>query len=144
MGAFAQMLGPLSRGRVDAAVVPEPVLTLALKRGATRIAHIFNAVCAQDCLATVWMARRDVNPDLATRFRHAIQAAAVWANQGENEAASGAILAKYSKLDPALIAKVTRTRFATRLRPESAQPWIDVYAEFGVIPSSFPATDLTK
>jgi NitT/TauT family transport system substrate-binding protein len=144
MGAFPPMLGPLSRGRIDAAVMPEPFLTLALQRGATRIAPIFDAVCAQDCLATVWMARRDVDPDLAARFRKAIQAAAAWANHEENEAASGAILAKYSKLDPALIAKVTRTRFATRLTPESAQPWIDVYAEFGVIPSSFPAIDLTR
>jgi NitT/TauT family transport system substrate-binding protein len=141
---FPQMLGPLSRGRVDAAVVPEPFLTLALQRGATRIAHIFNAVCTRDCLATIWMARRDVDADLAERFRNAIQAAAAWANQEENERASGAILAKYSKLDPALIAKVTRTRFATRLRPELAQPWIDVFAEFDAIPSSFPAIDLTK
>jgi NitT/TauT family transport system substrate-binding protein len=141
---FPQMLGPLSRGRVDAAVEAEPFLTLALQQGAARVAHILNAVCTRDCLATVWMARRDVDPDLAARFRNAIQAAAVWANQKENQHASGDILAKYAKLDPALIAKVTRTRFATRLSPELAQPWIDLYAEFGRIPSSFPAADLTK
>ena len=141
---FPQMVGQLSRGKVDAAVVPEPFLTLALQRNAMRIAPIFNAICARDCLATVWMARRDVDPNLAARFRKAIQAAAVWANQEENERASGAILAKYSELDRALIAKVTRTRFATRLRPELAQPWIDAYAEFGIISSSFPASDLTK
>jgi hypothetical protein len=99
---------------------------------------------ARDCLATVWMARRDVDPNLAARFRRAIQAAAVWANQEENERASGAILAKYSELDPALIARVTRTLFAPRLRPELAQPWIDLYVEFGVIPSSSPAIDLTN
>ena len=141
---FPQMIGPLSRGRVDAAVVPEPFLTVALQRGATPIDHIFNAVCARDCLATVWMARRDVAPDLAARFRKAIQAAAVWANEEENEGASGAILAKYSELDPALFAAVTRTRFATQLRPELAQPWIDLYAEFDVLPSSFPAIELTR
>jgi len=141
---FPQMVGPLRRGRVDAAVMPEPFLTVALQRGAMRIAHILNAVCARDCLATVWIARRDVDPNLAARFRNAIQAAAVWANREENERASGAILAKYSELDRALIGKVTRTRFATRLRPELAQPWIDVYAEFGAVPASFPAIDLTK
>jgi NitT/TauT family transport system substrate-binding protein len=141
---FPQMLGPLSRGSVDAAVVPEPLLTIALQRGATRIAPIFNAVCARDCLATVWIARRDVDPDLAARFRNAIQAAAAWADQAENKRASGAILAKYSDLAPALIAKVTRTRFATRLSPERAQPWIDLYAEFGAIRSPFPAIELTR
>jgi NitT/TauT family transport system ATP-binding protein len=141
---FPQMLGPLNKGRVDAAVMPEPFLTVALQQGAMRIAPIFDAVCARDCLATVWMARRDVEPNLAARFRKAIQSAAAWANQDENEPASGAILAKYSELDPGLFAKVTRTRFAERLRPEMAQPWIDVYAEFGVIPASVRATDLTK
>jgi NitT/TauT family transport system substrate-binding protein len=141
---FRQMVGPLNKGTVDAAVLPEPVLTVALQRGAMRIAPILNAVCERECLATVWMARRDVDSNLAARFRNAIQAAAAWANHKENEGASGAILAKYSQLDPALIDKVTRTRFATRLRPELAQPWIDVYAEFGVIPSSSPAIELTK
>src|SRR5215207_923441 len=121
-----------------------PALLEAHERLAGALAHIFDAVCARDCLGTVWMARRDVDSNLAARFRNAIQAAAVWANQEDNERASGAILAKYSELDPALIAKVTRTRFATRLRPELAQPWIDLYAEFGVLPSSFPAIDLTK
>jgi hypothetical protein len=42
------------------------------------------------------------------------------------------------------MAKMTRTRFAPRLRPALAQPWIDAYAEFGVIPASFRAIDLVK
>jgi NitT/TauT family transport system substrate-binding protein len=141
---FAQMVGPLSRGTVDAAVVPEPFLTLVLQRGAKRIAHPFNAICSRVCLLTIWMARRDVDANLAARFRKAIQAAAVWANRKRNDRASGAILARYAEIDPALIRRVTRTRFATRLRPALAQPWIDVFAEFGVIPSSFSAMDLVK
>jgi NitT/TauT family transport system substrate-binding protein len=141
---FAQMLGPLSRGTVDAAVLPEPFVTLATQRRASRIAHIFNAVCSDDCLLTIWMARRDVNPDLAARFRNAIQAAAVWANQKRNQRASGAILARYVPIDTALIRKTTRTSFSQRLRPKLAQPWIDVFAEFGVIPASFSAIDLVK
>ena len=50
--------------------------------------------CAlEDCLLTAWMAhRKDVSADLAARFRNAVQAAAVWANQKRNQAASGRIL----------------------------------------------------
>ena len=33
---FAQMIGPLTRGTIDAAVLPEPFLTLATQRGARR------------------------------------------------------------------------------------------------------------
>jgi len=141
---FAQMLGPLRRGTVDAAVLPEPFLTLATQRGARRVANHNDAVCSRDCLLTIWMARRDVDPRLAARFRNAIQAAAVWANQHENDRASGAILARYAPIDAAVIAKMTRTRFSQRLRPALAQPWIDVFAEFGVIPASFAAIDLVR
>ena len=81
---------------------------------------------------------------LAARFRNAIQAAAVWANKPANDAASGAILARYAPIDRAVIAKMTRTRFSERLRPALAQPWIDAFAEFGVLPASFRAIDLVR
>ena len=141
---FPQMLAPLRRGTVDAAMLPEPFLTQAIQRGARRVANVFHAVCRQDCLLTIWLARRDMDSVLAARFRNAIQAAAVWANRERNDAASGAILARYAPIDRAVIASMTRTRFSTRLRPALAQPWIDAYAEFGVIPASFRAIDLVR
>jgi NitT/TauT family transport system substrate-binding protein len=141
---FPLMPGPLRRGTVDAAVLPEPLLTVVTQQGAKRVAPIINAVCPQDCLLTAFMARKDIDPEVAARFRNAVQVAAVWANQRRNHAASGVILAKYTGLDKALIAKTTRTSFATRLRLAPAQPWIDVYAEFGVIPKAFPAAELVK
>jgi hypothetical protein len=58
--------------------------------------------------------------------------------------ADRAILRKYVPLHAAVVAKMARTQFATRLRPALAQPWIDALAEFGVIPSSFSASDLVK
>jgi hypothetical protein len=54
------------------------------------------------------------------------------------------ILSKYSGVETGVIRKTTRVEFATRLRPTMAQPWIDAYAEFGVIPQSFSALDLVK
>jgi NitT/TauT family transport system substrate-binding protein len=141
---FALMLGPLARGTIDAAVLPEPFLTLATQRGAKRIATIFDSVCAKACLITAWMARKDMPPNLAARFRNAIQAAAVWANKKKNRSASGQILAKYTGIGRAVIKKTTRTSYSTRLRPAQAQPWIDVYAEFKVIPKTFSALDLVK
>jgi NitT/TauT family transport system substrate-binding protein len=141
---FPLMLGPLLRGTIDAAVLPEPFLTQALQRGARRVANTTHAVCAQDCLLTLWMTRRDVDANLTARFRNAIQAAAVWANRKENDAASGAILARYAPIDARVIRAMTRTRFAQRLRPAQAQPWIDVFAEYGVIPASFSALDLVE
>lgn len=141
---FAQMIGPLTQGTIDAALLPEPFWTLATQRGARRLSSPFDAVCAQDCLLTIWMGRKDVDPNLAARFRNAIQAAAVWANDPRNQRASGAILAGYTSLDPALVSKIRRSAFATRLRLRLAQPWIDAFAEFKLLPESFAAADLLK
>jgi NitT/TauT family transport system substrate-binding protein len=141
---FAQMLAPVVRGQLDAAWLPEPFATLALQRGARIVALPFDAVCTQDCLLTVWMAHRNVDADLAARFRNAVQAAAVWANQKRNQAASGRILARYAPVDAAVQKKMTRFAYATRLRPRSGQPWIDLFAEYKLIPESFSATDLVK
>jgi NitT/TauT family transport system substrate-binding protein len=141
---FPQMLGPLERGVFDAGLLPEPFMTIAVQRGLKPIANILNAVCPQGCLSTMWMARKDVDLGVAARFRNSIQAASVWANQERNHAASGAILARYAPIDRAIIRRMTRVTFATRLRPAMAQPWIDAFAEFGVIPESFRAIDLVK
>ncbi len=141
---FAQMLASLTRGTIDAAVLPEPFLTLSAQRGARRVAYILHAVCPRDCLITIWMARRDVDAGLVARFRNAIQAAAVWANRKRNRRASAAIVAKYSRIDRTQIARMRRSTYATRLRLRLAQPWIDVFAEFGVIPRAFPARELIK
>ncbi len=141
---FVDMLPSLAKGSVDAALVPEPFLTLALQQGSKVIAYPFNAVCPNDCLLTFWIARADTDPNLVARFRNAIQKAAVWANQEKNDPASAKILAKYVPIDAKVMAKMRRTRFGTRLRPVLAQPWLDVFAEYGVIPASFRSTDLVK
>jgi hypothetical protein len=141
---FSEMLGPLLHGDFDAVVIAEPFLTQALEKGAKTIYPVLTAVCPSDCLSTTWIARKDVDRDVAARFRNAIQAASVWANKKKTKAASAVILSKYSGVEIPVIRKSTRVAFATRLRPAMAQPWIDAYAEFGVIPQSFSALDLVK
>jgi len=131
-------------GTINAAGLPEPFNTLARERGARLVGYHVNAVCAEDCLITAWMARRDVDAGLVARYRNAIQAAAVWANQPRNRKASAAILVKDTEQRPALIARTPRSTFATRLRLRLAQPWIDAMAEFGVIPKAFPASELVR
>lgn len=141
---FAQMLGPLAQGTVDAALLPEPYRTEALQQGSKHIAYPFDAVCSKVCQLTFWIARADVDQNLIARFRNALQAAAVWANQDKNDPISGKILAKYAPINAKVIEKMTRTTFATRLRVSLAQPWLVVFAKYGVIPSSFKPIDLVK
>jgi NitT/TauT family transport system substrate-binding protein len=142
--AFPQMLGPLAQGTVDAALLPEPYLTLAIQQGARRVASPFQAVCSTTCQLTFWIARADVDPNVIARFRNAIQNAAVWANQDKNDPISGKILAKYAPIDAKVIAKMARTTFGTRLRVSLAREWLALFAKYGVIPSSFRPIDLVK
>jgi NitT/TauT family transport system substrate-binding protein len=141
---FPLMLGPLAQGTIDAANFGEPFLTLALQAGAKRIGTPNRAVCPKICQVTFWVARADVDENLAARFRNAVQRAALWANQRKNDQASGKILAKYAPIDAKVIAKVTRVTFGTRLRLSLTKPWLDLYAKRGLIPASFKPADLVK
>ena len=141
---FGQMLGPLAQGTVDAALLPEPYRTQALQQGSKHIAYPFGAVCSKVCQLTFWITRADVDQNLVARYRNAVQAAAVWANQDKNDPISGKILAKYAPIDEKVIAKMARSTFGTRLRVSLAQPWLVVFAKYGVIPSSFKPIDLVK
>jgi NitT/TauT family transport system substrate-binding protein len=141
---FPLMIGPLVRGQIDAAWLPEPFATVAVQRGARIFARPFDATCSEVCLLTVFMARKDVDTVLVARFRNAVQAAAVWANQKRNQATSGRILARYAEVTPAVLAKMARFSYATRLRPVMGQPWLDLYAEYDLIPDSFKASDLVR
>jgi len=141
---FPDMIGPLTRGDVDAGVLPEPWLSQAKQQGATLAARIFGTVCSDACLMTLWMARSDVDPSLAARFRNAIQDAAVWANRKENVPAIDRILSQRTQLPPSVIRDMTHSKFATRLRLHRAQPWIEAYREFDLIPATFTTPDLVK
>ena len=142
---FPDMLASLSKGNVDAAFLPEPYITQAVQNGSKVVAYPFNAVCSKPCLLTFWMARANVDANLSARFRNAVQNAAVWANQDKNDAARAKILAKYVVgIDAKVLAKMEWSSFGTRLRPSLAQPWLDAFAEFGVIPAGFKAIDLVK
>ena len=142
---FAETLGPLSRGTIQAAVLPEPFVTLARRGGATGVAKIYSTVCQKMCLYTGWMARTDLDPSIVARFRRAIETAAVWADKKSNRAESGRILVKYTPIDRNVVAKMNRVYFAKRLTAlKSGQPWIDLDAEFGLIPASFPISQLTQ
>jgi NitT/TauT family transport system substrate-binding protein len=142
---FPDMLASLAKGTVDAAFLPEPYLTQAVRQGSKIAAYPFDSVCSKRCLLTFWMARADQDSNLVARFRNAVQNAAAWANQPGNDAASSKILQKYiPKVDPKVLAKMGRTRFATHLRLSLAQPFLDAFIEFGVIPADFKVSDLVK
>lgn len=136
---YSEMPAALIAGRVDAAYVAEPFLTVVRKE-ARILGYAHNAV-AKRFLQSAWFttaAWAASHPDPVRRFAAAMREAAVWANQRANHVRSGEILAKYAKLDPATIASMERAQFAERLTPALIQPAIDVSAKYGGF-TPFPA-----
>jgi hypothetical protein len=57
-------------------------------------------------------------------------------------AKSGKMLAAFSKIDPATIARMTRATYASRLDVALVQPIVNIAAQFEMIPAAFPASQL--
>lgn len=134
------MAAALAAGRVDAAWVTEPFLAAA-KRNGRALVYGFDDI-SKHFLLNVWFTTiawaRD-HPDAVRRFGAAMRETATWANA--NHAQSAAIVAKYTKIDPATIATMTRSHYADQLTPALLQPVVDISAKYNNFPA-FPAQDL--
>jgi NitT/TauT family transport system substrate-binding protein len=137
---FPAMPAALDAGRVDAAFVVEPFLGVAKKNGRV-LAYVYDAI-SKHFLIGAWFTTpqwEKNHPDLVNRFAAAMHETAVWANK--NQAKSGEILAKYTKIEPAVIATMARAHYAEQLTAASMQPSIDVSAKYDKF-STFPAQEL--
>jgi NitT/TauT family transport system substrate-binding protein len=139
---FAQMAANLDRGTIDAAAIAEPFLSAAKLAGAQAVGNIFAAV-APSFYQTGWIASPaflSANPDVAHRLVDAAYAIGRWANANHDE--SGAIIAKYAKLDAAAARTMTRTAYATSLDLTKVQPLLDVGATYGLLKRPIKAAEI--
>jgi NitT/TauT family transport system substrate-binding protein len=138
---FPDMAGALTQGRIDAAVMAEPTMTES--KGQTRfLSNCYDGIGSNYMIGayfatTAWAG---AHPDLVRKFQNAIRDTAQWANK--NPAASAVILARESKMNPEIAAKMYRSVYPERLEAGVIQPVIDITAKYGALPASFPATDM--
>lgn len=137
----SEMQEALVQGRIDGATLTEPFLSMS--RSVARIvAAPYSAVAPR--FVTVGLTATETwvtsDRDIARRFVGAIRRTAAWANAHPSQ--SGAILAKYSKMSPSMIAQMGRVHYATELVPSQIQPCIDLAAKGKLIASPFPAGHL--
>jgi len=137
---FPAMQPALDAGRVDAAWVAEPFISLAAKNGRV-IEYGFDAIAKRFLIGAWFTTARWANDhrDLVSRFADAMHETAVWANK--NQTQSGAIVAKYTKIDPAVLTTMTRSHYAEALAPAALQPLIDLSAKYNGF-AAFPAQEL--
>lgn len=139
----AEMGAALQSGRFDAAMIPEPSLSGALKTGSVKIFFKpFDAI-ASEFFIGVHVATRDwitKNTDVAKRAVAALNDAGRWANAHHEE--SAAILAKVGKLDPTMVRGMNRALFTDTLAPTLLQPALDAATKFNLLSRPIRAEDL--
>jgi NitT/TauT family transport system substrate-binding protein len=145
---FVELPGPaaaeaIAVGRVAGATLAQPILSDALTSGKVRIlGYSFNAI-ANHYLATAYFttaAYATQNADVMARFRKGIAEASAYVNAHRPEMVP--LIAKYSAVDPAIVASFPRILLGLTLDPQSIQPIIDTAAKYKAIPASFPARDV--
>jgi NitT/TauT family transport system substrate-binding protein len=137
---FPDMPGALDTGRVDAALVAEPVLSDALAKGNRVLGNAYDGI-APSFLIGAWFttgAWAKAHPDEVKRFQRAMFATAAWANQHRTE--SAAILNRATKI--VVQPSMKRTTYGEKLEPALMQPLIDATANYGTLKTTFPAIDL--
>ena len=138
---FPEMVGALDGGRVDAAITSEPFTSQGLPAN-----HLLGSVYAS-MPATIlvfgffatdaWLA---AHADEALKFAGAIRKAAIWANAHHKE--SGTMLAAFTKMDPAIVAAMGPTVYATSLETAQIQPVLDNAVRYGMLEKPLDAGEL--
>jgi NitT/TauT family transport system substrate-binding protein len=139
---FPEQIAAMNSGRVDAAYLVEPFITVATRSNTVRLLTTGDDAIGPSFLSTAWYATSQwatAHPDLVTKFVGAMVAAARWGNANQDKVVP--FLVKYLKADPALAAAAHRPHFEERLVPAQMQPWIDVTARYAKF-ASFPASDI--
>ena len=138
---FPQAAGAVAAGRADASLGVEPFITMG-KADIRFFSNIFDAL-GDGYLITGYFASgpwAQAHPALVARFAQVIKDAGAWANANPDKSAE--ILAKYGKLDPAMVKQTIRARYATMLNAGQLQPTIDAAAKYKIFDGGFPAKDL--
>jgi NitT/TauT family transport system substrate-binding protein len=138
---FPDAEGIVTSGRADASLSVEPFITQA--KADTRVfSNVFDAL-GDGYLITAYFASStwaQAHPGLVARFSKVIRDAGAWANANPEKSAE--ILAKYGKLDPAMVKQTIRARYSTTLTPGQLQPTIDASAKYKIFDGAFPAAEL--
>lgn len=139
---FAQIPAALDQGRAVAGFIADPILQQALDAKQVRVfAHAFDAIAPQ-FMVTGWF----VTTDYANKNQAAVKKFASVMRQASSDvvahpAEAVDMLAKFSNVDPAVIAKTHRIGYAP-LEPKYIQPVIDLCAKYKLIPNRFDAKEL--
>jgi NitT/TauT family transport system substrate-binding protein len=133
----------LDSGRVVAGTLVDPTLTQDMSTGKYRLFGRPTDGISKRLLYSAWFASIDYvnqNHDVIEHFDDVLRRTAIYANG--HHAQTVDLLAKFTGIEPSVIAGMNRTHYATDFDTRDMQPLIDAAARYKVIPSDFAAQDL--
>lgn len=132
----------LAQNRIHGAVIVEPFYTRA-KNNVVLVGLAYEAMNGGRPFQTLGIVGNknwiDANGALARRVSFAIRAAARWANRDHADCLP--LLARFTKIDPAVIASYPRIAYAESNNAGLVQPVVDVMARYGFLPHGFAASE---
>lgn len=132
---FGELGLALQKNLVQAAIIIEPFKTDAVRLGQVRDFGDTYLSIAPELSPFVWFSTKawvQKNPDVAKRFVKAIYAAGAFSNTHTKDTAAS--LARLAKMDPAVVANMTRLFFATSNERRYTEPIALLAAKYGMIP----------
>jgi NitT/TauT family transport system substrate-binding protein len=129
--------------RIDAAVLQQPDLALALETGKVKVLGLAYSAISPNFMFAGWFAMdtwASAHPDLVKTFQRVAADAARYTNA--HHADTVTMLADASKMPLATIEKMSRVDTALTLDPNIIQPIIDASAKYKLLPRAFPAKEL--
>jgi NitT/TauT family transport system substrate-binding protein len=127
----------LAAGRVDAAQLVEPFLTIALEQGAVPVVWNWVETDPDLLIASYFSTDKFLGDNKETNdaFVRAMSRSLEFAQ--ENPEKTRASLADYTELDPAIAEKLTMSRFETDIKVDSVQVLADLALEYDLIAEPF-------
>jgi NitT/TauT family transport system substrate-binding protein len=130
---FPEQPAALANGQVDAVFVVEPFQQAVLAQGARKIASSYVDV-APDLAVALYFTSEELlaqNPDLVNRFKDAMAESLSYADANPGEARQ--IIGTYTKIDPAVIEKLTLPQWPAEINRDSIETLADLAKEDGLV-----------
>lgn len=134
--AFPDMPAAVASGRVDAAFVVEPFLTIATKQGARNVASAYAEATENLSVATYFTSAQLLksDPDLVRAFSEAMVKSQTYASEHPDEARQ--ILTTYTKISAEVIPSLTLPAYPAEVNRQSVQALADMALRDGLISKS--------
>ena len=139
----SSVLSALEEGRIAAGTMSEPYVTQNVKSGKARLLALTLESIAPRWLLAVYVSTRDFvakNGDLVARFQKAMAESAGYCNTHQSDTVP--LMAKFTGLEPTLLAQVARAFDPPELDPRDIQPVIDAAVKYKLLERSFDAHEL--